>query len=103
MCVVFRLSYKKTPHSKLELRNRFEPAFVSPIVEEDFPRNAPTKGKRKNIYEMHEKSEDNDIVNDEPSGKKLKVFKLTTSLTTNFTHSTILYHFISLKIKTKVF
>ena len=52
---------------------------------------------------MHKKSEDNDIVNDQPSSKKLKVSKPTTSSTTNLTPSTILYHFIYLKIKTKVF
>ena len=50
MWVVFGLSYEKTPHSKLELRNRLEPTFISPIVEEDFSRNAPTKGKRKNFF-----------------------------------------------------
>ena len=102
MWVVFGLSYEKTPHSKLELHNRLEPAFVSPIVEENFPRSAPTKGKRKNIFQVHEKSEDNDIVNDQPSSKKLKVSKLTTSSTTDPTPSTILYHFTSLKIKTKI-
>jgi hypothetical protein len=42
----------KTPHSKLELRNRLEPTFVAHIVEEDLPRNAPTKDKRKNISQV---------------------------------------------------
>ena len=102
MWVVFGLSYEKSPHSKLEMRNRLEPAFVSPLVEEDFPRNAPTKDKRKNIFQVHEKSADNDIDNDQPSRKKLKVSKPTTSSTMTLTPSTILYHFTSLKIKTKV-
>ena len=102
MWVVFGLSYEKTPHSKLELHNRLEPAFVSPIVEENFPRSAPTKGKRKNIFQVHEKSEDNDIVIDQHSSKKLKVFKPTISSTANPTSSNILYRFTSLKIKTKI-
>ena len=77
--------------------------FISPIVEEDLPRSVSTKDKRKNIFEVHEQSEDNDIFNDQPSSKKLKDFKPTTSSTTNLALSTILDSFTSLKIKTKVF
>ena len=44
----------KIPHSELELRNRLEPPFVSPIVEEDLLRSAPTKNTRKNIFQVHE-------------------------------------------------
>ena len=51
----------KTPYSELKLRNRFEPTFVSPIVEEDLPRSAPAKGKRKNISQMLEQSQDHDM------------------------------------------
>jgi hypothetical protein len=91
----------KTPHSELELRNRLEPAFVAPIVEEDLPRSAPTKGKRKNISQVLEQSQDHDIFNDQPSSKKLKVSKPITSSNTNPALCTILEPFTSLKIKTK--
>ena len=40
----------KIPLSELELRNRLEPIFVSPIVEEDLPRCTLAKDKRKNIF-----------------------------------------------------
>ena len=92
----------KTPHSELELRNHLEPAFVPPTVEEDFPRSAPIKGKRKNSVQVPEKSKDNDPMNDEPSSKKLKVSKPSTSSSTNPGFSTILEPFSSLRIKTKV-
>ena len=90
MWVVFGLSYEKTLHSKLELRNRLKSSFVSPIVEEDFPRSAPTKGKRNNMFQVYEKSEDNDIVNDQPTSKKnlkfpnLQLHQLRTLLLLSF-------------------
>ena len=37
----------KIPHSEFKLRNRLEPAFVPPTVEEDFRRSAPIKSKMK--------------------------------------------------------
>ena len=93
---------RKTPHSELELRTRFEPTFVSPIVEEDLPRTAaPAKCKRTNISQVPEQSQDHDIFNGQPSSKKLKVSKPTTSSNTNLALSTILEPFTSLKIKTK--
>ena len=73
----------KTPHSELELCNRLEPPFVPPTVEEDFPRSVPIKSKRKNTTQVSEQSKDNGILNDEPSCKKLKVFKPSTSSSTN--------------------
>jgi hypothetical protein len=91
----------KTPHSELELRNRLEPSFVPPTVEEDFPRSAPIKGKRKSTTQVPEQSKDNGILNDEPSGKKLKVSKPSTSSSTNPALSTILEPFTYLRIKTK--
>ena len=96
-------SKSKTPHSELELRNRLEPAFVPPTVDEDFPRSAPTKGKRKSITQVPEQSIDNGILNDEPSGKKFKVSKPSTSSSTNPALSTILEPFTFLRIKTKIF
>ena len=50
---------------------------------------------------MPEQSKDNDRMNDEPSGKKLKVCKPSTSPSTNPVLSTILEFFTSLRIKTK--
>ena len=84
------------------LCNRLEPTFVSHIVEENVPRSAPTKGKRKNISQVPEQSQDHDIFNDQPSSKKLKVLKHTNSSNINHILSTILESFTSLKIKTKV-
>jgi hypothetical protein len=48
-----------------------------------------------------EQSKDNGILNDEPSSKKLKVFKPSTSSSFNPALSTILESFTSLRIKTK--
>ena len=48
-------------------------------MEENVPRSAPTKGKRKNISQVPEQSQDHDIFNDQPSSKKLKVLKPTNS------------------------
>ena len=62
-------------------------------VDEDFPRSAPIKGKRKSITQVPEQSKDNGILNDEPSGKKLKVSKPSTSSSTNPALSTILEPF----------
>ena len=93
----------KTSHSKLELRNHFEPAFVPPTGEEDFPRSALIKGKRKNSVQVLEQSKNNGPINDESSSKKLKVSKASTSLSTNPVLSTILELFISLRVKTNVF
>ena len=86
----------KTPHSELELRNRLKPVFVSPIVKEDVPRRAPSKGKRKNNSQVPEQSQDNDIFNDQPSSKKLKVSIPTTSSNTNHVIFTI-FEFFTLK------
>ncbi len=71
-------------------------------MEEDFPRSAPIKGKRKSTTQVPEQSKDNGILNDEPSGKKLKVSKPSTSSSTNPALSTILKFFTSLRIKTKI-
>ena len=92
----------KTPHSELEWRNHLGPTFVQSIVEVDFPRSTPIKGKRKNNIQMPEQSKDNSVMNDEPSGKKLKVLKSSTLSSTNLILSTILEPFIYLRIKTKV-
>ena len=92
----------KTLHSKLELHNRLEPKFVPPTVDEDFPRSAPIKGKRKITTQVPEQSKDNDILTDEPSGKKLKVSKPSTSSSTNSVFSTILELLNFFKNKTKI-
>ena len=71
-------------------------------MEEEFSRSALIKNKRNNSTQVPEKSKDNGSMNDEPSGKKLKVSKPSTSSSTNPVLSTILETFTSLKIKTKV-
>ena len=56
------------PYSELELRNQLELAFVSPTMEEYFPRSASIKGKRKNITQVPEQSKDNGLMNYEYFG-----------------------------------
>ena len=92
----------KTPHSVLELHNRLEPAFVPPTVEEDFLRSTSIKGKTKSTTQVPEQSKDNGILYDEPSGKKLKDSKPSTSSSTNSALFTNLETFTSLRIKTKI-
>ena len=91
----------KIPHFELELRNRLKPTFISHIVEEDLPHSASAKNKKKSISQVPEQSQDHNIFNYQPSSRKLKVSKPTTSSNTNPIFSTILEHFTSLKIKTK--
>ena len=50
---------------------------------------------------MPKQSKDNDIFNDEPSGKKLKVFKCASPLYTNHVFSIVLKFLTSLRSKTK--
>ena len=65
-------------------------------MEEDLPRSAPAKGKRNNIFQVPEQSQDHDIFNYQSSSKKLKVSKPTSSSNTNtdfFYHFRVFYFF----------
>ena len=91
----------KTPHSELELRNRLEPTFVSPTVEEELPYTEPTKGKRKKIAQVSGQFKDNVIEIGEPFSKKRKVLQPATPSDTNHIFPSVLEPFSSLRIKTK--
>lgn len=91
------------PHSKLELRNHFEPTFFRSAVHKDFLRSALTKGRRKNTTQLPKHPKYNGIMNNEFLAMKLKVSKPITSSSINLVYSIILEYFIILRNKTKVF
>ena len=90
----------KIPHSKLKLHDRFEPAFVPSILDQDLKYTKPRRGKTKKITQVSTHFKENNIMSGEPFAKRRKVLQPAISSYTNHVIVNVLEHFSSFRIKT---